>query len=82
MSRYDRYYETDVALRSHWRSKVHKRRCKQLKEPAYTIEEAERAAGLGKEGKRPSTSAFPATPGVPVEDVAMYVFPILSYVLH
>jgi len=48
-----KYYETDAALHSHWRSKVHKRRCKQLKEPAYTIEEAERAAGLGREGKRP-----------------------------
>ncbi|KAF7982501.1 hypothetical protein HWV62_28094 [Athelia sp. TMB] len=48
-----KYYETDHALTTHWRSKVHKRRCKELKEPAYTIEEAERAAGLGKEGKRP-----------------------------
>jgi bud site selection protein 20 len=47
-----RYFETDSALNSHWRSKVHKRRCKQLKEPAYTIEEAERASGLGREGKR------------------------------
>ena len=47
-----RYYETDAALRSHWRTKVHKRRCKQLKEPAYTIEESERAAGLGREDKR------------------------------
>ncbi|KAF8889516.1 hypothetical protein CPB84DRAFT_1749245 [Gymnopilus junonius] len=46
------YYETDAALQSHWRSKVHKRRCKQLREPAYTIEEAERAAGLGRENKR------------------------------
>ncbi|KAF8879161.1 hypothetical protein BD779DRAFT_1447181 [Infundibulicybe gibba] len=51
-----KYYETDSALQSHWRSKVHKRRCKQLKEPAYTIEEAERAAGLGREGKRPTTA--------------------------
>ncbi|KAG5634488.1 hypothetical protein H0H81_001775 [Sphagnurus paluster] len=49
------YYETDTALQSHWRSKVHKRRCKELKQPAYTIEEAERAAGLGKEGKRATT---------------------------
>ncbi|PBK72675.1 hypothetical protein ARMSODRAFT_854628, partial [Armillaria solidipes] len=49
-----KYYETDVALRSHWRSKVHKRRCKQLKEPAYTIEESERAAGLGRENRRPA----------------------------
>ncbi|KAF9489301.1 hypothetical protein BDN71DRAFT_1342676, partial [Pleurotus eryngii] len=39
---------TDHALQSHWKSKVHKRRCKQLREPAYTIEEAERAAGLGR----------------------------------
>ena len=48
----DRYFETDTALHSHWKSKVHKRRCRDLKEPAYTIEEAERAAGLGREGKR------------------------------
>jgi len=31
---------------------VHKRRLKELKEPAYTIEEAERAAGLGREVRR------------------------------
>ncbi|KAM6496526.1 hypothetical protein JOM56_006999 [Amanita muscaria] len=49
-----RYFETDLALKTHWRSKVHKRRCKQLKEPAYTTEESERAAGLGREGKRPT----------------------------
>ncbi|EDR02748.1 uncharacterized protein LACBIDRAFT_174921 [Laccaria bicolor S238N-H82] len=47
-----KYYETDTALHSHWRSKVHKRRLKQLKEPAYTIEESERAAGLGREVRR------------------------------
>ncbi|EKM82187.1 hypothetical protein AGABI1DRAFT_55377 [Agaricus bisporus var. burnettii JB137-S8] len=52
-----KYFETDHALKSHWRSKVHKRRCKQLREPVYTIEEAERAAGLGKEGKRPVREA-------------------------
>lgn len=52
-----RYYESDVALLSHRRSKVHKRRCKDLKEPAYTIEESERAGGLGREGKRPEASA-------------------------
>ncbi|EMD39010.1 hypothetical protein CERSUDRAFT_151832 [Gelatoporia subvermispora B] len=62
-----KYFETDVALRSHWRSKVHKRRCKALKEPAYTIEESERAAGLGKEGKRPTTTAIPP----PAPEVAM-----------
>ncbi|KAI0255688.1 hypothetical protein BJV78DRAFT_1172514 [Lactifluus subvellereus] len=47
-----KYYETDSALRSHWKSKVHKRRCKALKEPAYTIEESERAAGLGRDDRR------------------------------
>lgn len=47
-----KYYETDSALQSHWRSKLHKRRCKALKEPAYTIEESERAAGLGRDNKR------------------------------
>ncbi|KAF8799992.1 hypothetical protein BYT27DRAFT_7200732 [Phlegmacium glaucopus] len=49
-----KYYETDAALQSHWRSKIHKRRCKQLREPVYTIEESERAAGLGREMKRPT----------------------------
>ncbi|TFK64762.1 hypothetical protein BDN72DRAFT_889513 [Pluteus cervinus] len=53
-----KYYETDAALHSHWRSKVHKRRVKQLKEPAYTIEESEQAAGLGREGKRPISYAM------------------------
>jgi hypothetical protein len=47
-----RYFETDAALGSHRRGKVHKWHCKELKEPAYTIEEAERAAGLGRDGKR------------------------------
>ncbi|KZT07504.1 uncharacterized protein LAESUDRAFT_698818 [Laetiporus sulphureus 93-53] len=51
-----KYFETDAALRSHWRGKVHKRRCKTLREPAYTIEESERAAGLGREGKRMTTT--------------------------
>ena len=46
-----KYYESDDALKSHWKSKVHKRRCKELREPAYTIEESERAAGLGREVK-------------------------------
>lgn len=53
---FSRYFETDIALQSHWRGKVHKRRCKALKEPAYTIEESERAAGLGRENKRITNS--------------------------
>ncbi|KAJ7798433.1 hypothetical protein B0H14DRAFT_3492492 [Mycena olivaceomarginata] len=36
---------------------VHKRRCKQLKDPAYTIEESERAAGLGPAERKPPTVA-------------------------
>ncbi|KAF8323484.1 uncharacterized protein EI90DRAFT_3130351 [Cantharellus anzutake] len=48
-----KYFESDVALKSHWKGKVHKRQCKRLREPAYTIEESELAAGLGREGKRP-----------------------------
>lgn len=31
---------------------------KELKEPAYTIEESERAAGLGREDKRADSSAM------------------------
>ena len=55
--KHDRYYETDAALQSHWKSKVHKRRVKALQEPAYTIEEAERAADLGRENKRANSSS-------------------------
>ncbi|KAG8766171.1 Bud site selection protein 20 [Serendipita sp. 397] len=50
-----RYFESDAALQTHWRSKLHKRRCKKLREPAYTIEEAEWAAGLGRELSKPKT---------------------------
>ncbi|KAF9644176.1 hypothetical protein BDM02DRAFT_3103372 [Thelephora ganbajun] len=51
-----KYFETDHALRSHWRTKIHKRRLKELKEPAYTIEESERGAGLGRESRRPNVT--------------------------
>lgn len=57
----DRYFETDASLQSHWRSKVHKRRLKQLREPAYTIEEAELAAGLGRDTRRATSSAAAVT---------------------
>ncbi|KIY53233.1 hypothetical protein FISHEDRAFT_19883, partial [Fistulina hepatica ATCC 64428] len=43
------YYETNHALESHWKSKVHKRRCKQLREKVYTVEDAEAAGGAGRE---------------------------------
>lgn len=42
-----KYYESDAALNTHTKSKVHKRRLKELREGAYTVEESERAAGLG-----------------------------------
>jgi hypothetical protein len=54
----NRYFESDNALNSHWKSKVHKRRCRDLKEPAYTIEESERAAGLGRENARPKSTTM------------------------
>ncbi|KZP01761.1 hypothetical protein CALVIDRAFT_17369 [Calocera viscosa TUFC12733] len=52
-----RYFESDVALKVHWTGKLHKRRCKKLKEPAYTIEEAERAGGLGRDTRRATAAA-------------------------
>ncbi|ODN84051.1 hypothetical protein L202_00078 [Cryptococcus amylolentus CBS 6039] len=62
-----KYYESDLALKNHTKSKVHRfviprscrslltesrRRLKELKEPAYTIGESERAAGLGTDDKQ------------------------------
>ncbi|EIW72703.1 hypothetical protein TREMEDRAFT_19744, partial [Tremella mesenterica DSM 1558] len=42
-----RYCETEIALKAHLKSKVHKRRLRELKQPAYTVEESQQAAGLG-----------------------------------
>ncbi|CAJ0962240.1 unnamed protein product [Ranitomeya imitator] len=42
-----RYFVDLKTLKEHFRTKVHKRRLKQLKEEPYTQEEAERAAGMG-----------------------------------
>ncbi|KAI9464804.1 hypothetical protein F5148DRAFT_169438 [Russula earlei] len=70
-----KYYETDSALQSHWRSKVHKRRCKALKEPAYTIEESERAAGLGRDKKREIAAAAES-------DIAMSPAVVIFYLLY
>ncbi|WVR05594.1 hypothetical protein IAU60_002613 [Kwoniella sp. DSM 27419] len=47
-----KYYETDVALKTHKKSKVHRRRLKELRDPAYNITEAERAAGLGTDNRQ------------------------------
>lgn len=42
-----RHFVDDHNLQHHLKSKVHKRRMKDLKTEAYTVEEAERAAGKG-----------------------------------
>lgn len=42
-----RYFITSEALKSHFRTKVHKRRLKALEIEPYTIEESQRAGGLG-----------------------------------
>ncbi|TIA83313.1 hypothetical protein E3P98_00849 [Wallemia ichthyophaga] len=42
-----RYFESDVSLSAHQKTKVHRRRLKNLKEPAYTQAEADAAVGLG-----------------------------------
>ncbi|GCC35643.1 hypothetical protein chiPu_0014130 [Chiloscyllium punctatum] len=42
-----RYFIDQRSLKEHFKTKVHKRRLKQLSEEPYTQEEAERAAGMG-----------------------------------
>eukprot|EP01135_Chromosphaera_perkinsii_P006086 Nk52_evm4s392 gene=Nk52_evmTU4s392 len=41
-----RYFTTEVHLREHVKSKIHRRRLKELKCPPYTQAEAEAAAGM------------------------------------
>lgn len=42
-----RYFADTTSQEEHVKSKLHKKRLKELKDVPYTIEEAERAAGLG-----------------------------------
>ncbi|XP_077337193.1 zinc finger protein 593 [Lithobates pipiens] len=42
-----RYFVDLKTLKEHFKTKVHKKRLKQLKDEPYTQEEAERAAGMG-----------------------------------
>lgn len=42
-----KYFIDDHALQAHFRTKVHKRRLKNLEVEPYSVEEAERAAGHG-----------------------------------
>ncbi|KAJ2083474.1 hypothetical protein H4R24_000747 [Coemansia sp. RSA 988] len=53
-----RYYIDEMALVRHRHGREHKRRLRDLKDPAYTQEEAEAAAGLTTDnGRAPSFSA-------------------------
>lgn len=58
-----RYFISAEAGAAHQRTKLHKRRLSSLKTVPYSIEEAERAGGLGSQSslKSDSTSAFYAT---------------------
>ncbi|XP_011449320.3 zinc finger protein 593 homolog isoform X2 [Magallana gigas] len=47
-----KYFINETSLKTHFKSKPHKRRLKALSIEPYTIEEAERAAGMGSY-KRP-----------------------------
>jgi bud site selection protein 20 len=55
-----RYFISPEAGAAHTRTKLHKRRLGSLKSEPYTIEESERAAGLGSQSslKSDSTTAF------------------------
>ncbi|KAJ1673692.1 hypothetical protein EV182_004746 [Spiromyces aspiralis] len=57
-----KHFVSEQSLSEHRRGKFHKRRLKMLKEPAYTLEEAEAAAGLttdnGKAQSQPVISSL------------------------
>ncbi|TIA88739.1 hypothetical protein E3P99_02429 [Wallemia hederae] len=54
-----RYFESDVALSGHKKTKVHRRRLKDLKQPAYTQAEADAAVGLGVDKTQPGAASKP-----------------------
>ncbi|KAG9493166.1 zinc finger protein 593 [Eleutherodactylus coqui] len=60
-----RYFVDLKTLKEHFKTKVHKRRLKQLKDEPYTQEEAERAAGMGS--YKPPQQVEVKTQEVPVE---------------
>ncbi|KAI9207932.1 uncharacterized protein BJ171DRAFT_492109 [Polychytrium aggregatum] len=61
-----KYFVTENSLAAHIQSKIHKKRVKLLKEPAFTQKEAEAAAGLftdnGKAGSTGPSNPLPAKP--------------------
>ena len=46
-----RHFISPEALKTHTKTKVHKRRLKELKDEPYSQAEAEAAAGLGKDNR-------------------------------
>jgi bud site selection protein 20 len=50
----NRYFISEHAINEHTRSKEHKKRLRELKEPPYTQAEAEAAVGLTTENRRPT----------------------------
>ncbi|KAJ2221331.1 hypothetical protein H4R99_008156 [Coemansia sp. RSA 1722] len=52
------YYADDRSLEEHRRGRGHKRRIRDLKDPAYTQKEAEAAAGLTTDNGRALSSSF------------------------
>ncbi|GAA96755.1 uncharacterized protein L969DRAFT_90685 [Mixia osmundae IAM 14324] len=48
----DRHFTTDADLSHHTKSKIHKRRLKQLKEEAYSHVEADAGRGIGRDNRQ------------------------------
>ncbi|EEB06238.1 zinc finger protein [Schizosaccharomyces japonicus yFS275] len=63
-----RHFESDHSLREHRRSKIHKRRLKQLQEVPYTQEEAEAAVGIVR---KPAVSSEKVAVEAKSENVVM-----------
>lgn len=51
-----RHFISEQTLKEHTKTKVHKRRLKQLKDDPYSQAEAEQAAGLGSDNRRRDAS--------------------------
>lgn len=57
-----KYFINQRALEDHFKTKIHKRRLKDLKDEPYTQEEAERAAGHGSFSKLPAKRKMETQP--------------------
>jgi bud site selection protein 20 len=54
-----RYFISPEALAGHTKTKLHRRRLKQLKDEPYSQKEAEAAAGLGRDNRRRDENGRP-----------------------